>query len=191
MVRLVTQKDLEKRLALGPVPLAKDSFDSALVAASLRMEAELDTQFDAGASTDVFYLDESLHGVVPNGYFRLKLKNGFLRGAPTISIGDTEADAVAVSDCKVDLLRGHVHVPEAYEGQMVVVTYEFGFQDGDAIPEKLKEAVLAYIPAVFDFSAVSGDKKKTNEAVPAMVSHALAVATPLRRKIPFLILPVY
>lgn len=192
MIVLVTQAEIEKRMALGATPAAKPAFDSALVAATLRIQAELETVLDAGSDENLFFLDGSQHGVVPNGFFKLRLKNGFVRGTPVVTVGDSPSEAVtAIADAVVDSVRGIVAVKQDYQGKFVKVSYQYGFNEGDTIPAVLKEAALAYMPSVFDFSAVGGNKKTANPGIQAAMNHAMMILAPVFRKKPFCLNPVY
>lgn len=231
MVQLVTLEQVSDRMGVGEVPPATPVLTSALNAAHLRIAAELDTKFDRlQAQQEVFYLDDVKHnGIVPEGFFRLRLRNGFVRASPAVAVyafdnldqintGLPGEDITA--RCQVNRERGFVFVPGTdrsypsqytswpypvqaggpqtanvlhpswFNGKFIRVTYDSGFVDATEAPEALIEAILAYVSVVVDFSALTGSTK-ADRPYQAAGDHALAVLTPLRRRLALSYDPVY
>jgi hypothetical protein len=201
MFALITQQNVEERMGLGWVPQAKAVIDSAILAAHLRVQAELDTKLDKQTNTDLFYLDWTKLRVIPDGFFRLRLKNGFLRAspAPIVTYGVTaDAAITAVTGYQVHMERGFVFVPAAYQNAYVQIVYESGFaldNDGalDTVPpDALKEAILGLVPAVIEFSSTTEANKSIGESSQkAAVDHAMSVLMPYRRRMGLSLNPVY
>jgi hypothetical protein len=203
MVKLVTVQEVRDRMALDPELLGvNNTIASALKAAHLRVETEYDTRLSKGTYTDTFYLDPTMHsGVLPGGMFRLQLRNAFVRQAPltvtnafTVLEGFTSPqDAIDGTVTVLDAMRGILFVPEAYSKRFVKVTYEAGFEDAekDSAPEWLKEAILAYVPVVFNFSNPGNNDPKQEKMNRQSGDHAMAIVAPYRRNIGFCIRPVY
>lgn len=210
MLYLVTQQDVIDRLGVGDVPATLPVISSALKAAHLRVQSELDTKFTKKSNVDVFYLDERLHnGVTPGGFFRLRLRNGFVRSAPAVVVecglspeGILAGDIETVIGWQMDpddVLTGYVKVPAEYRNKYVRVKYDSGFlADGEnvdaaeVVPDELVEAITAYCPVVAEFSSTTAaGGKNPNDGYKAAADHAIAILTPLLRKKNFAHLPVY
>jgi hypothetical protein len=201
MIALITQQNVEERMGLGWVPQAKSVIDSAILAAHLRVQAELDTKLDKQSNTELFYLDWTKLRVIPDGFFRLRLKNGFLRATPamTVTCGLTpDTITTTVIGYQVHAERGFVFVPASYQNYYVQVTYDSGFAlDNDGAldtspPDALKEAILGLVPAVIEFSSTTEANKSVGEsAQKAAVDHAMSVLMPYRRRMGLSLNPVY
>lgn len=211
MLYLVDQSEVIERLGVGGMPATVPVIASALKAAHLRMESELDTAFKQQSNVDVFYLDERLHnGVLPGGFFRLRLRNGFVRDTPAVVVKcstdnatlDDGSGAEDVLGWKIDAQHGYLLVPKEYREKWVSVAYDSGFVSAtgddtmvdpdESVPDALKEAVVAYCPVVAEFSSTTAaGGKPVNDGYKAAADHALAILTPLIRKKNFCWLPVY
>ena len=201
MITLITQQDVEERMGLGWVPQAKAVIDSAILAAHLRVQAELDTRFDKQSNEDLFYTDWTKLRVIPDGFFRLRLKQGFVRTTPTpvVTYGATPDTATTgVTGFQVHMARGFIFVPEAYKDCYVKVVYDSGFiVDNDGVittpvPPELKEAILGLVPAVIEFSSTTEANKSIGESSQkAAIDHAMTVLLPFRRRMGLSLNPVY
>ncbi|ATS92324.1 hypothetical protein DLP05_010 [Stenotrophomonas phage vB_SmaS_DLP_5] len=203
MVRIVTEADVRARMALSNDLLGVTAtIESALTAAHLRIETEYGSRLAYGVGDDTFYLDSVIHnGVRPGGMFRLELKHGFVRDAPVVvetafsqnSLWANPAEPIANTSVTVDAERGIVYVPESYQNRYVRIQYEYGFKDdeGDLAPDWLKEAILAYVPVVFNFSNPGNNDPKQEKMNRQSGDHALAILAPYTRNIGFCLRPVY
>jgi hypothetical protein len=213
MMQLVTQQEVVDRLGVGDVPMVIPSVASALKAAHLRVSAEIDSPFEKSlGNVDVFFCNEDEHnGIMPGGFFRLRLRRAFLRAAPVVicapdiaSLSDPTLSA-PVPDFQIsqeNMVRGYVFVPDTYKGQFVQVTYDSGFapdptdpalvSEDEVIPDGLTEAIIAYTPLVQAFSSTTiTQSRRPNEGYVASVDHALVVLQPFLRRLNFAYLPVY
>lgn len=194
---LITLDEVKERMGLNPGNVAQDeALYSGMRAAHLRVEAEMETVFAEASYTDQFYLDPSYNGVVPNKMFRLKLRNGFLRSTPDVSVGSAwntdvgDLEALDSTLFKTDLQRGIVQVPESYQKQYVTISYGAGFDAGESVPEWLKEALLGYIPLLLNFSSLSNNNAEAETTTQLNVQHVMSVLAPYRRNIGLCMLPI-
>lgn len=200
---LVSVTRLAERMVVDPnLPGSETAFISALRAAQLRAESELETRFEQGSYSDTFLLDDSIHsGVVPNGVFRLQLKNGLLRSdpAPTLFSGSkwrSASDPVSSDLWTIDYLRGLVSVDESLRNKYIRVNYDAGFtadeaESGETIPDFLTEAILGYAPIMFLASQVTNRNEEAEPGYKAALEHAIGILIPYRRRSVFAIRPVF
>jgi len=197
MLMLVTTQEVESRMVIGSIAAALPAINSAVKAAHLRVASELDTVFERGVYTHVYLLDETKTGdIIPDGMFRLRLKNGFVRRdtAPVVThSGSTDEVGEPVLGAQFDYDRGFVFVPASYKGSHVRVVYDAGFDTGEDVPEPLKEAILGYVPAIFHVSQPikAKDKGSAQETSNYAAAHAMAVLTPYRRRMGFSLEPIF
>lgn len=184
------------------LPGSEVAIISALRAAQLRAESELETRFEVGSYNDTFLLDDSIHsGVVPNGVFRLQLKNGLLRSDPALSVYSgvkwkTVNDPVSSDLWTVDLVRGLVSVDESLRNKYIRVSYDAGFTAEEAeaetgIPDFVTEAILGYAPIVFLSSQVTNRNEEAEPGYKAAMEHALGILIPYKRRSVFALRPVF
>lgn len=212
--RFVTLAEVQERMNLSKqVVAASPSLESAIQSAHLRIESELSTRFDTGSQVDVFLCDPTKGYVVPDAMFRLRLARGFLRADPAVVVkiieSPTDVEGSDVTDqCVISAERGHVFIPESLgTDEYVRVEYDFGFDftppvapvtdgtfDGEQPPDWLKEAVLAYVPAVFYMgqpTARGKDVATTKSVVEDSGKHAMSVLAPHNRNLIFSLPPVF
>lgn len=197
MVMLVTVQQVRDRMALDPQLIGVNpTIESAIRAAHLRIRTEYDSELQKRSNVDTFWLDSVIHnGVRPGGMFRLYLNHAFTRVAPAVKVeaGSTIGELAEIGDFQIDRERGIVYVPERYEDQFVRITYDSGFGTGEenSAPEWLKEAILAYVPVVFNFSNPANNDPKQEKMNRQSGDHALAIVAPYKRNIGFCIRPAY
>jgi hypothetical protein len=187
---LITLEELKARMGINPdLSSSDEALYSGMIASHLRVQAEMETLFDEGTSTDVFLLDPTYNGVVPDRMFRLKLRNGFLSAAPTITTGPAlttiPQDQLAVDSAStmVDLQRGLVKVDQQYSGQYVTVSYQYGFAEGADVPVWLKEALIGYVPLLLNFSSITNNNAEAETNQSLNIQHVMSVLAPYRRNI--------
>jgi len=143
------------------VSSVSDAIDSALASAHVFFEGRLGTQITAlQALTDYFFVDSKLIGFAPNGLYRLRLRQAFVKtGTVSLTTSYTRkgihavgADPVLAEDFEVDLVKGLVYLDESLADRYVAVTYSAGFDSANKPPEWLVEAMYAYIPSVLNLS---------------------------------------
>lgn len=155
MVDIVTVEDVKTRMGLPDNLLeADDAIESALISAEEYISGVMDTalQYRAGR-VDVFYTTKDNFPATPGDMFRLRLRQAnVVDGSVAITAGTliSEVSAVDSSLYRVDLERGIIMLSTTLVNNYVEVTYNAGFQDGDIIPDWLREATLAYIPGVLN-----------------------------------------
>jgi len=190
MFRVITPEDVQIKMALPQLEGARPVVEEAITAAQKRMEAELGTLFDHGTLTEVYNCDLSVNGMVADGYFRLMLSRCFvIENTVVVTIGDTDVTA----DCIIKPLRGLVYIHEDVATDVdVTVTYEYGFVDGDAVPDWLREAVISYVPAAFYMGNpdVRQDASAA-EVIKQAAAHSLSVLAPHSRKVNLVVRPKF
>lgn len=198
---LIDIQDLKTRMALIDAPAGNPMIESAVIAAQIRLEAELDTRFDLQEDqADTFLLDASMTGsIIPYGMFRLRLKNGFVLGTPVVAVSDsrlfTSSETLETTEYELDLVRGYVFVAEDYADRYIRVTYSSGFNAygpnvTPVVPGWLNEAILGYTPVVFNFGQTTARKDEAEKNYRMSGDHALACAAPYRRQLGFALSPI-
>lgn len=194
MISLVSVQDVKTRMGISDSMLGVDAtITSCILSAQLRIESELDSKFDKQDKKNLFYLDQTYHnGIIHGGMFRLYLQSGLVVGesvkvytvsGPTTS--STGGTLLGAEDFWVDAQKGIVYVHEKYASNYILVEYTSGYEAGATIPDWLKEAILSYVPVVFNFS--QPHTKDTKALLSDSSSHALAILIPYRRNIGFTI----
>lgn len=196
---MVTVADAKARMALPSDTLGLNAaVESAIRAAQLRIEAELDSTLDRASYSDVFYLDpEYFMDVTPGGLLRMQLRTGLVRSDVPVQIlfgrtwntctepGDTEL-------MKLDLERGILSVDRpAYQGLYCKVSYDAGFSAIDPIHPWLAEAIKAYIPVVWNFGAPTNRSEEAEKQARLSGDHAMAILSRYHRNIGFTFRPVF
>lgn len=177
---IVSAADVRARLGLGDDFAAKldPTIQSYITSAQLRIESAVGTSLTAGEKSDLFYIDSSVvGGIVPNGFHRLLLSNGFLWSMPSVTVlpADSQGSAVAGAAnlfSQINEERGVVYLPDAgYEKSYVLVTYSYGFDDTHAAPEWLKEVVLSAVAPLFNASEPTNGSEQAAKFYATIESH--------------------
>lgn len=191
MVQLVSIDKIRTRTGMGPQSAASPFVVSALTAAQLRIEAELDSVFTQANYIDQFFLDRSIQDAQENGLWKLRLSCGFLRGPPTILQGrafnSSGIDLVDVADTDVlvKLDKGLVYLSPDITGY-VAISYTAGFVPADVpsqIPDWLVDGIIGYYPLVANFSQIQDRPADIQTLTKLNVDHALAVISPHKRPV--------
>lgn len=169
-VLLVTTESVKKRMVMAPELLGVDpALESAIIAAQLRIESELDTSLSHRENEDTFYINPELFGgVVPAGnVWRLYLKNGQIDESVPVVISVsrkrlgpyTEIDPALID---VDADRGIAYVDNGLTNhKFVKIKYTSGYTTATA-PDWLKEAILGYVPVCLSLGPAADPKKKAS-----------------------------
>lgn len=196
MVYLIEAEDVKIRYGIPKMPSTDATVLSAMRAAHLRIASYLDSPLDRETRTEHFKLNTVTNPVVVDGYYRLRLRAGFVREEPEVRSAESFAGGfspVPAEHLRYDLIKGIVYVSEDYADCVVEVTYDAGYDQGDSCPEWLEEALIGYVGNVIEFSSPGegkekgGGGKKQEEAE----EHALGVLDPYTRKIGFAIHPMF
>lgn len=167
-VLLVSLEQVKKRMVMPSEALGVNpAIESAIVAAQLRVEAELDTSLEFKSSSDLFFINPELFGgVIPAGnLWRLYLKNGLLKEdlevAVLISHHRTHGYSELSSNLfSVDHGKGVVFIDAGVaDGKFVQVIYSSGFTSSNA-PAWLQEAILGYVPLCLTLGPAADQTKK-------------------------------
>jgi hypothetical protein len=201
-ILLISNEVVKSRMAIGDDILGVAPFiESAIGAAQLRIGVELDSNLQFQESEDIFHLDPGVfNDVVPAGLFRLKLRSGLARKdlALTITSGRAWNECNEPLDIttagKVDYIRGIVYVDQRmYSDKFVKVAYSSGYEDSDIeiVPDWLTEAILAYVPVVWNFGAPTNRNDEAEKGARMSGDHAMAIVSPYLRNIGFTYRPVF
>lgn len=183
MKLVVSREDVKAGMALPDVDDIDDAIDRALVATHAYFEGLLDTSFEpVEDKIEMFYLDPYKWPVIPNRYFRCRLKHAFVKSASVAvtygevleDIDDTDLDLT--TDYYIDDEKGIIHVSDEYSGGFVRVTYDAGFDSDNRAPDWLKEAVLAYVPQIL----TSGQPNRATARSPMLEPHAVILGSHMR-----------
>lgn len=189
LFKIVNATEVQTKMALPSIEAALPVIDSAIESAHLRMEAELGTRFDSGSVVEQFNCDPTIHNLVPDGFFRLRLSRCFLKAGTEVTCAGEDI----TSSCTIRTERGFVFVPEDLaSGKVVTVTYDYGFDTGDTPPDWLKEAVLSYVPAAFYMGNPDvRDDASAAGVIEKAAAHALAVISLHTRTMNFSLSPIF
>lgn len=162
MVRLIEVKQVRSRLSLPDDSGINAAITSAIDAALPSLRSTLQTEFDAGSSTDLFFIDPEVHRAIA-GFYTLKARNGFLKTdsvlfATATSFSDLQSTAPILVPSILLEEKGFVRISDEYSGKYVKLVYDFGFAESDDIPEWLIEVAISYVSKVLSAQQV-GDQK--------------------------------
>jgi hypothetical protein len=195
---LVTVSAVKTRMVMPDIPASNPAIQSAIDGAYLRVEAELDTRIEKLSNVDVFLLDKSKCGyVIPDGVFRLRLRRSLVRASPAMvikyssSLDFTSAETVPTTDYVCNAEKGYVFVDKDYEDAYLQVTYDSGCVDASEVPAWLKEAVLSYVPVLFNLGQPAKKKDQSLPNIKAASDHALSLLNQGWRMMGFSISPVF
>lgn len=177
-VLLVSTEQVKKRMVMSSEALGVNpAIESAIIAAQLRVEAELDTSLEFTTSSDLFFINTELFGgVIPAGnLWRLYLKNGLLKEDIDVTVLVSHHRAHSFSELSsnhfsVDHDKGIVYLDAGVaDGKFVQVIYSSGFTISSA-PAWLREAILGYVPMCLTLGPAADQTKKA--PIDANLRHA-------------------
>jgi hypothetical protein len=184
--RLQISQEIEPTSLVGNI-------ESAVSAAQHHVQSILETTFQDGTDSCVFFLDsESFSSVRPEGVFRLFLPTGLLKAdSVTMLTGDKWNTCVTPVDpvnYEVDYEKGLVRVDESLMDAYVKVAYAYGVTPATT-PAWLKEVILAFVPVMFHLSSTNS-KGDPGVNMPELKGHANTVANGHLRKASFCLRPM-
>lgn len=161
---LITPDDVIEAMGQDPelMATATPAFESAIVRAKLKLQTVLGTRFAPLTNTDLFFIGPLVRPL--NNRYTLRLTNGLLRAAPTITYA-TEVDGTyaALDNPITDKVRGIVQVP-VWDDQAewyVKVQYDSGYVKGDTLPDALKHGLICLVPMLMlSTSAATAEANK-------------------------------
>lgn len=213
---IVDADEVRERMSLADLPEIIEAIDRGLTAAHVAFAGALGSTFEEIVDTsEVFFLDSSLHPLHPNNQLRLRLKKAFVKpGSVAIRYGLTRGVAMDVAqstvipstDFIVDTDKGLVYIDDIeqrdgasfsalagtnYNDKYVVVTYTAGFGATSGVnpPEWLREAVLAWMPGALLTKSDDYDKQK--KMADNIREQAVLMVEPYKRESAFNYMPIY
>lgn len=195
---LITVAESKARMAISALLTEVDpGVESAIRASQIRIASEYGSELHKRTdNNDVFFLDfDSFSGIQPGGVFKLQLSNAFVEEASLVlTYGDAwnrTSTPLPEGSYEVDLVRGIVIVAaEVAKDMYVQAKYTSGFETPDQLPEWLKEALLAYVPVVFNFGQPTNRKDEAKDQARLSGDHALACLALYRRNTGFTFRPI-
>lgn len=151
---VVDREDVKAGMALPNVDDIDAALDRALIQTHAYFQGILDTPFEpVEGEVETFFLDRLAYPIIPNGFFRLRLKRGFVKESSVVMLNGVLVDTIdgtfdEPTDVKIDAERGVIHVAQIWADNYVQVTYDAGFDSDNSPPDWLREAVLAYVPTI-------------------------------------------
>ena len=209
---LVDSEELRQGLGLMDHPDVIASLDRAIIGSQIYFEEVLQTKLMKQSNSDNFNIDPKLIYIVPNGFYRLRLRNSFVRDDPalTVTLFDTFQNLMtnqggflldaAKGDFFIDKGKGVVHINQqmatvanAYSNYIntprysifAKVTYDSGFVNKTDATEWLKEAISAYVPVLITQKQVTNRSEQAAEIYKSGKEHAFTLLSPYLRDVGF------
>ena len=200
-MKLLVSTDLvAQRMALDPSITANESaLESAIIAAQMEVERALMTLLSERQNSDIFHCDASLNaGVQLSGFYRLRLRNGFVRvnltQPMTLLSGTTWNNVTSIvpsTEYYFDASMGVIYLSKNYDNQYVKVDYWSGFSSQIELPDWLREAIISFTPSIFNFAQPTNRSAEAEKQFQMSQDHARAVLAPHIRNIPYEINPLF
>lgn len=166
-VLLVAIESVKSRMVMASEQLGVNpAITSAIIAAQLRIEAELDTSLTYQDSEDTYQINPELFGgVIPAGnLWRLYLKNGLVSEDKPVEVSYSRSrtgvySPLSESDFEIDYDKGLVFISAGiHDLDFIKVKYSSGFET-DTAPDWLVEAILGYVPTCLSLGPAADPKK--------------------------------
>lgn len=195
---LITVAESKARMAIAANLTEIDpGVESAIRASQIRIASEYGSELHKRTDNDdVFFLDvDSFSGMQPGGVFKLQLSNAFVdKTSLQLTYGgswDNCSNPMPDGAFQIDEVRGIVLVDAGSMKDLYVqVKYTSGFDAPDQLPDWLKEALLAYVPVVFNFGQPTNRKDEAKDQARLSGDHALACLALYRRNTGFTFRPL-
>lgn len=187
-IKVITSEDVMRRMGLQDYDGVANTIASAIKAAEIRFQSLLDTAFENGSQTDIFYIEPEKFPVVENNMFKLRLKKAFVNPAAAMVVRAARTlDAVSTGlplDTPQYLVtkdKGIVHIDASFVGNYVSITYLSGFSDSNKPPDWLKEAMLAYMPYVLNNQQTTNRNAEQGEITKNIADLSAQMVAPYMR----------
>ena len=195
---LVSVDNVRSRMGLDEsIEGSQELIESAIRTAQVRIQSEYDSNFQLETRKDLFYLDpDAYSGVRPGGLFHLCLKNAFVLETPPLTIQwgwdwRTLETANVEDYLLIDREKGWVFLDDHhYQGRFISVSYKSGFSNKDEVPDWIAEAILGYVPVVFNFAQVTNRNAEAEAGYKTSGDNAMAMLVRNRRNTGFGIRPL-
>jgi len=197
---LVSTELVAQRMALDPsITAVESSLESAIIAAQMEVERALMTQLSERQNSDIFHCDASFNtGVQLNGFYRLRLKNGFVRVSLTQPLMLLSGDAwnaitlvVPSNEYYFDAVLGVIYLSKKYDNQYIKVDYWSGFGLSSELPDWLREAIVSFTPSIFNFAQPTNRSAEAEKQFQLSQNHARAVLAPYIRNVAYETNPMF
>lgn len=188
MNRLITAEQVLARLSLPNDAGIIAAVESAIGAALPMLRAMLDTQFDAGESTDLFFINSRVYDA-HNGLYTLRARNGLIKTDSVLySTGETMLEVQSIAPTEVPLIviadKGFIRVPDTLRQKYVKVTYEYGLAEYEDTPDWLVEGMLAYVSKVMSSTQVGEEKPVMTTLYKFLEAHGAGILNSKVRSFP-------
>ena len=209
---LVDSEELRIGLGLMDHPDVISSLDRAIIGSQIYFEEVLQTKLMKQSNSDNFNIDPKLIYITPNGYYRLRLRNSFVREAPELSVTIYETFPALMQnqgglvldktkgDFYVDSGKGVVHINQqmatvanTYINYINVprysifakVSYDSGYAGKADASEWLKEAISSYVPSLITQKQITNRSSEAAEIFKTGKDHAFTLLEPYLRDVGF------
>ena len=214
---LVDSEELRQALGLMDHPDVIASLDRAIIGSQIYFEEVLQTRLMKQSNSDNFNIDPKLIYITPDGFYRLRLTNSFVRDTPALAVtlyetypalmmnqGGIVLDATQ-GDFFLNNNKGVLHVNQqrasvfnAYLNYIntprytmfAKVTYDSGFVGKADATEWLKEAISAYVPVLITQKQVTNRSEQAAEIFKTGKEHAFTLMAPYLRDVGFCFRPL-
>lgn len=207
---LIDSEELRLSLGIMDHPDVIASLDRAIIGAQIYFEEVLQTRLMRQSNIDNFNINPDIIYIVPDGYYRLRLRNSFVRDPIVVTLYDSypalamDQGGILLDPTKgdyfVDKNKGIVHVNKEKatnvnivyrytdvprKTMFVKVTYDSGLSNKADAPEWLKEAISAYVPALITQKQITNRSSEAAEIYKTGKEHAFALLSPYLRDVGF------
>ena len=204
----------EVRLNLGLMdhPDVIASLERAIIGAQIYFEEVLQTKLMKQSNTDAFNVDPKLIYIVPDGFYRLRLRNSMVRSDVALAVtryetypslmtnqGGVVMD-MAAGDYFINANKGVVHInsercsiANQYMNYINTpkysfffkVSYDSGIATKSESPEWLKEAIINYVPSLITQKQVTNRSEQADTIYKQGKEHAFTLLSPYLRDVGF------
>lgn len=179
MNQLITVEQVRARLSLPDDEGINAVISSAIGAALPKLRAVLDTAFDAGESTDLFFINPNVYAP-QNSLYTLRLRNGLIKTdsvlfASADSLEELQSAALVLAPTVILYDKGFVKVSSAHECKFVKVYYEHGLAEHEETPDWLVEGMLAYVAQVMASTQVGEEKPVMTTLHGFLIKHGMSI----------------
>lgn len=157
---------------------------SALDAATLFLEGQLDTTFEKESFTDTFFIDSTVYQAYGRMY-QLKLSHGFVDSSTLVltkvddlfdqSLSPVQLTAQEFLVNPKGAEKGFIDISDTLRDVYLQVSYASGFEDVSEVPDWLSEASMAHAISVMGWQQVGDDKPALTKVAQDIANHKGAI----------------